>query len=193
MKKVAAVMGMALGLTAMGAQAGIFDLSLGNNSFRGAYSDSLASVLPGTISNSQFDVGVIAKPRSSDDFYQVHGGLLLTGNPGIKDVNLAVGLGGRLLYVYKDGDNGGALALGGQVEARVPNYDRFGITASSYYAPGFLSIGKLDRSWENSVALDYELIRGGAIYVGYRNLRQDIGGSNHSTDSGVNLGFRLKF
>lgn len=193
MKKVAAVMGIVLGLSAMGAQAGILDLSLGNNSFRGAYSDALTSVLPSTVSNSQFDVGVIAKPRSSDDFYQIHGGLLLTGNPGLKDVNVGIGLGGRLLYVFKDGDNGGALALGGQVEARFPNYDRFGITASSYFAPSILSIGKLDRSWENSVAVDYELIRGGAIYVGYRNLRQDIGGSNRSNDSGVNLGFRLKF
>ena len=193
MKKVAAVMGMVLGFVSIGAQAGILDFSLGNNSFRGAYSDALSSVLPGTISNSQFDVGVIAKPRSSDDFYQVHGGVLLTGNPGIKGVNLAAGLGGRLLYVYKDGDNGGALALGGQIEARFPNYDRFGITASSYYAPNILAIGKLDRSWENSVAVDYELVRGGAVYVGYRNLRQDIGGSNRSDDNGVNLGFRLKF
>lgn len=193
MKKVAAVMGVVLGLSAMGAQAGILDFGVGNNSFRGAYSDSLSSVLPGMISNSQFDVGVIAKPRSSDDFYQVHGGLLLTGDPGIKGVNLAAGLGGRLIYVYKDGDNGGALALGGQVEARVPNYDRFGMTVSSYYAPSVLSFGKLDRSWENSIALDYELIRGGAVYVGYRNLRQDIGGGNRTTDNGLNLGFRLKF
>lgn len=193
MKKVAAVMGAVLGLSAMGAQAGILDLGLGNNSFRGAYSDALNTVLPGTVGNGQFDVGVIAKPRSSDDFYQVHGGLVLTGDPGLKGVNVGVGLGGRLLYVYRDGANGGALALGGQIEARVPNYDRFGITASSYYAPSVLTVGSLDRSWENAIALDYELIHGGAVYVGYRNVRQDIGGSNRSSDSGVNLGFRLKF
>ncbi|MES2490248.1 MAG: YfaZ family outer membrane protein [Pseudomonadota bacterium] len=193
MKKVAAVMGALFGLSAMGAQAGILDLGLGHNSFRGAYSDALTSVLPSTISNSQFDVGLIAKPRSNDDFYQVHGGLVLTGDPGLKGVNVGVGLGGRVLYVYRDGENGGALALGGQIEARIPNYDRLGITASSYFAPSVLSIGRLDRSWENAIALDYELIHGGAVYVGYRNLRQDIGGSNRSSDSGVNLGLRLKF
>lgn len=192
MKNVAAVMGVVLGLAATGAQAGIVDLNLGNNSFRGAYSDSLSSVLPG-VANGQYDIGAIAKPRQGDDFYQVHAGVVLTGSLGIPGVNVGAGLGGRLLYVYSDGNNGGALALGGQIEARMPQYDRFGVTASSYFAPSILSIGRLDRSWENTIDVDYELIRGGAVYFGYRNLRQDIDGSNRSSDSGLHLGFRLKF
>lgn len=192
MKKVAAVMGAVLGLAASGAQAGILDLGLGHNSFRGTYSDALSSMLPG-VSNGEYDVGAIIKPRSSDDFYQVHAGALLSGSMGIPNVNLAAGLGGRLMYVRYNDTNNGALALGGQIEARMPNYDRFGLTASSYYAPNILTVGSLDRSWENSISLDYELIKGGAVYVGYRNVRQDYGSGNHSVDTGMNLGFRLKF
>lgn len=192
MKKVAAVMGAVLGLAAMSAQAGILDLGLGHNSFRGAYSDSLSSVFQG-VTNGEYEIGAIAKPRTSDDFYQVHAGALLTGSMGIPDVNLAAGLGGRLLYTRYNGTNNGALALGGQIEARMPNYDRFGLTASSYYAPNILTVGSLDRSWENAISLDYELIKGGAVYVGYRNVRQDYGAGNRSVDSGMNVGFRLKF
>ncbi|TXI05258.1 MAG: hypothetical protein E6Q76_11315 [Rhizobium sp.] len=192
MNKVAAVMGAVLAVASLGAQAGILDLNLGNDSFRGAYSDALSTVLPGT-SNGQYDVGLIAKPREHDKFYQAHAGLALTGSMGVPGVNLGAGLGGRLIYVHDHSHNGGALALGGQIEARMPNYDRFGLTASSYYAPNILTVGSLDRSWENTVDLDYELIKGGAVYVGYRNLRQDIGAGNHSVDTGMHLGFRLKF
>lgn len=192
MNKVAAVMGAVLGLASLGAQAGILDLNLGNDSFRGAYSDALSTVLPGT-SNGEYDVGLIAKPRENDKFYQAHAGLALTGSMGVPGVNLGAGLGGRLLYVHDHSRNGGALALGGQIEARMPNYDRFGLTASSYFAPNILTVGSLDRSWENTIDLDYELIKGGAVYVGYRNLRQDTGAGNHSVDTGMHLGFRLKF
>lgn len=192
MKTVAAVMGAVLGLAATAAQAGILDVNLGHDSFRGAYSDALSTVLPGT-SNGEYDFGLIAKPRENDKFYQAHAGLALTGSMGVPGVNLGAGLGGRLLYVHDHGHNGGALALGGQIEARMPNYDRFGLTASSYYAPNILTVGGLDRSWENTIDLDYELIKGGAVYVGYRNLRQDIGAGNRSVDTGMHLGFRLKF
>jgi len=192
MKKIATVVGVVLGFAAMSAQAGIADLNLGNNSFRGAYIDSLSNVLPGT-SKGEYDIGAIAKPRTDDDFYQVHAGLLLTGDVGAQGVNIAAGLGGRLLYVYKDHSNGGGLALGGKVEARLPQYNRFGLSASSYYAPSVITIGRLDRSWENTIDLDYELIRGGNVYVGYRNLRQDIGGHSGTTDNGAHIGFRLKF
>jgi hypothetical protein len=192
MKKAATVLAMALGLTALVAQAGIVDLNLGNNSFRGVYTDSLSNVLPGT-TNGQFDLGLLAKPRESDDFYQAHVGLLLTGDVGTKGVNLAAGLGGRLLFVHQYENNGGGLALGGMLEARLPQYNRFGLNVSSYFAPNPVTFGRLDRSWENTIDLDYELIRGGNVYVGYRNLRQDIAGVDQTTDSGFHVGFRLAF
>jgi hypothetical protein len=192
MKKVATLLGAMLGLIAFGAQAGIVDLNLGRNSFRAAFTDSLTSVLPG-VANGQYDLGIVAKPRKSDDYYQVHGGLLLTGDAGNKNISLAAGLGGRLLYVYRDSANGAGLALGGQIEARLPDYNRLGLTASSYYAPSIITFGRLDRSWENTLDLDYELIRGGNVYVGYRNIRQEIGGFDGSVDTGFHAGFRLKF
>ena len=115
MKKLAAVIGAVLGLSTMGAQAGILDLNLGNNSFRVGYGDALSNMLPGT-TNGQYDVGVIAKPRKSDDFYQVHAGVLVTGDVGVPGINLAAGLGGRLMYDYDHSYNSGALALGDLVQ-----------------------------------------------------------------------------
>jgi hypothetical protein len=192
MKKIAAVLGAVLALTVVSAQAGIVDVNLGRNSFRVGFADALSNLLPGT-ANGQYDFGVVAKPRKSDDYYQAHGGLLLTGDAGNKNIGLAAGLGGRLLYVYKDRASGGGLALGGQIEARLPEYNRVGLTASSYYAPSIITFGRLNRSWENTIDLDYELIRGGNVYVGYRNIRQEIGGVDGSVDTGLHAGFRLKF
>lgn len=192
MKKAFAVLGMVLGLTALPSQAEILDINIGNNSFRGAFAGPLSRLLPGT--TGQYDAGVVVRPRTSDDLLQVHGGLLLTGDAGAKDIDLAAGLGGRVLYIGRDHDKGGALALGGQLEGRLPSYNRFGLTASTYYAPGITTFGQLDRYWENTLALDYELIRGGNVYVGYRNIRAELGGAGESTiDNGFNLGFRLKF
>lgn len=190
-KMFAMLIGSTLGMMALTAQAGVVDLNLGNDSFRAGYTDALANILPGT--NGQYDAGVIARPRKSDDFYQAHVGLLLTGDVGSQQLNVTAGLGGRLLYVYKDSKNGGALAVGGQLAAKLPQYNRLGLSASSYYAPNILTVGRLDRSWENTVDLDYELIRNGNVYVGYRNLRQDVDGHRGTTDNGFHAGFRLKF
>ena len=191
MKKITLALGIMLGFLGLSAHAEVLDFNIGHNSFRADLSGALARLLPGTV--GEYDVGVVERPRSSEDLTQVHGGLLLTGDAGMRDLNLVAGLGARLVYVHRDGENGGAFALGGQINARLPEYNRLGLNASTYYAPGITSIGRLNRYWENAIDVQYELIRNGDIYIGYRNIRQDIGGFNGSVDSGFNLGFRLKF
>lgn len=191
MKKVSLVLAAAAAWFSMAAHAEVLDLNLGHNSFRGDFSGALSRFLPGTV--GQYDIGVVERPRSSEHLTQAHGGLLVTGDAGLRDINLTAGLGGRLLYVNREGDNGGALALGGQLNARLPQIDRVGLNFSSYYAPGVTSFGRLDRYWENAIDVEYELIRDGGVYAGYRNIRQDIGSFSGSVDNGFHLGFRLKF
>lgn len=191
--------GALLAAAALGANAEILDISVGDNSFRGAFAGPLARLISGT--NGQYDVGVTLRPRTDDDLLQLHAGVLLTGDAGAKSLDVAAGLGVRAIYTGRDNDSGGAIALGGQFETRVPSYNRFGFTGYGYYAPGVMSFGNVESYQEVGVALDYELIRGGTVYVGYRNIKQELpnlgpsatGSSKQITDNGAHIGFRLKF
>lgn len=192
MKKFAVTLAIALGVSAAAAQAGTVSLGIGSDTVRASYSDAFATSVAGA-SSAQYDIGLLAKPRKEDDYYLGHVGLMLKGDVGSQSLNVTAGIGGRLMYLYLDGNNGGGLALGGEIGARMPQYERFGITASSYYAPNILTVGELNRSWDNTVALDYELIRGGTLFVGYRHLHQSIGPFSGTVDKGLFAGFRLKF
>lgn len=177
------------------AQAEILDLNVGDNSFRAAIAGPLSRFLSGT--NGQYDFGMLIKPKTSEDLLQLHTGVLLTGDAGARNVDVAAGLGIRAIYTGIDSDSGGALALGGQAEGRIPSFNRFGLTGYAYYAPSVLSLGNVDGYMEYGVALDYELIRGGSVYVGYRNIEEDfIVNDTEFTlevDEGAHIGFRLKF
>lgn len=193
MKRLFAVLGFVLGTATIPAQAEILDLNVGNNSFRGAFAGPLSRFLSGT--NGQYDIGLLVRPRTSDDLLQVHTGVLVTGDVGAKDVDLAAGLGARLIYTGRDHDSGGALALGGQLEGRLPSANRFGLTGYGYYGPKVTSYGEVNGYQEYGIDLDYALIRGGSVYVGYRNIKEDVASASGkiNVDQGGHIGFRLKF
>jgi hypothetical protein len=178
------------------AQAEIFDLSIGDNAFRATVAGPLARLFDNA--NGQYDVGLLLKPETDEDLLQIHTGVLLTGDAGARDVDVAAGLGIRAVYTGIDSNSGGALALGGQLEGRLPSYNRIGLTGYAYYAPEVLTVGDVANYIEYGVALDYEVIRGGAIYVGYRNIEQDFDlregfQAEIDVDSSAHVGFRLKF
>lgn len=191
MKRVIAALLLATAVPAV--QAEILDLNIGSNSFRGAFAGPLARFFSGT--NGQYDIGLLVKPKTTDDLLQVHTGVLLTGDAGAKDVDVAAGLGIRAVYTGRDHDSGGAVALGGQVETRVPSFNRFGLTGYAYYGPKVLSFGEVESYQEFGAALDYELIRGGSVYVGYRNIKESLSTTSGKidVDHGAHIGFRLKF
>jgi hypothetical protein len=178
------------------AQAEIFDLSIGDNALRATVAGPLARLFDNA--NGQYDVGLLLKPETDEDLLQIHTGVLLTGDAGARDVDVAAGLGIRAVYTGIDSNSGGALALGGQLEGRLPSYNRIGLTGYAYYAPEVLTVGDVANYIEYGVALDYEVIRGGAIYVGYRNIEQDFDlregfQAEIDVDSSAHVGFRLKF
>jgi len=178
------------------AQAEIFDLSIGDNAFRGTIAGPLARLFDDA--NGQYDLGVLIKPKTEDDLLQIHTGVLLTGDAGAKDVDVAAGLGIRAVYTGIDHDSGGAVALGGQLEGRMPSMNRLGLTGYAYYAPEVLSFGDVNDYREYGVAIDYEVIRGGSIYVGYRSITQSFDKIEGVTEDievedSAHIGFRLKF
>ena len=192
MKRILSLLVLAIALPA---QAEILDLSVGENNFRGSFAGPLSRFISDT--NGQYDIGALIKPRTTEDLLELHTGVLLTGDAGAQDVDLAAGLGARLVYIGREDDSGGVLAFGGQVEGRIPSFNRFGLTGYAYYGPEVVSFGNLEDYTEFGVALDYELIRGGSVYLGYRKIDTTIGDTGQKedleVDSSAHIGFRLKF
>lgn len=192
MKMVQGVVGIVAMLVAGSAQAEIVDLSLGDNSVRAALYGPLSRMVDDT--KGQYDVGVIVRPKREDDLFVAHVGALVTGDAGAQQFELAAGLGVRGVYIGRDHDSGGAVALGGQAEARYPGYERFGLSVYGYYAPEILSFGEFDQYYEIGTALDYQVIKNASIYVGYRNVNLELeNGGEITADNGLHGGFRLSF
>ncbi len=196
MKKAIKRLGSALGLMLMAsagtAQAEIVDFSVGDNSFRLAVYGPLSRVIDDT--KGQYDVGVVLRPETSDDLLVVHTGVLLTGDAGIRDLDVAAGLGLRAVYIGRDDDSGGAVALGGQVETRFPGYERLGFSVYGYFAPEVTSFGQVEKYHELGVGLDYQVLKDASLYLGYREIKTDIAEfSGIRADDSVHIGVRLSF
>lgn len=174
------------------ARAEILDLSLGENSVRAALSGALANVIPNI--KGQYDTGVLVKPKTDEDYLQVHAGALITGDAGARYLDVAAGLGARLLYIGADDDSGGGLALGGQVEGRLPEFNRLGFTGHAWYAPSASTFGEMDEYLELAAAVDYQVVREASVYLGYRNINIDTRERTDITvESGLRIGLRMNF
>ena len=192
MKKLQAVLGVVLCASAGVAQAEIIDFSVGDNSFRAALYGPLGEIVDG--SKSQYDVGVVMRPKRTDDLLVAHVGGLVTCDAGMKEVNLAAGLGLRGVYVGRDHDSGGAVAMGGQAEARFPGYERIGFSVYGYFAPEQTSLGDVEEYYEVGVGVDYQLVKNASAYVGYREVKMDIANlTNVTADDSFHVGLRLGF
>ena len=192
MKRAFAVLGVVLAAAALPAQAEIVDFNIGKNSFRLGLAGPLSRLFNGV--SGQYDVGVLLKPRTEDNLIQAHTGVLLTGDAGVKGIDLAAGLGARIIYTGRDHDSGGAFAPGVQLEARLPEFNRFGTTFYGYYAPSATSFGEVRKYQEYGLDLDYAVIKGGSVYVGWRSIKENLASSsNFTVDRGIHGGFRLKF
>ena len=193
MKRVFAVLGIVLAGAALPAQAEIVDFNIGQHSaIRVGLAGPLSRMISGV--SGQYDVGVLLKPRTEDNLIQGHVGILVTGDAGAKGIDLAAGLGARIIYTGRDHDSGGAFAPGVQLEARLPEFNRFGTTFYGYYAPSATSFGEVRKYQEYGLDLDYAVIKGGSVYVGWRSIKEGLASGNDlDVDQGAHIGFRLKF
>jgi hypothetical protein len=192
MKKLAAWVGLCAAALAGPASAEIVDFSVGDNSFRLAMVGPLTRLINDV--KGQYDVGALIRPKKTDDLLVVHAGAMITGDAGFKAANVAAGVGLRALYAGRDNEPGGALAAGGQIEARYPGFDRIGLSVYGYGAPDATSFGHLNKYWELGVGLDYALLKDASVYVGWRDVKlglEDAG--DVSADHSVHVGVRLHF
>lgn len=181
---------LCLAAAAGGAQAEDLDINLSNEVLRATFDAPLPSQRLGGV----YELGGLFGERGGVDINQAHVGLLVTGDAGAREATVKAGLGGRLFLFESDGPDGGGLALGGMVDARVPSFNRIGVVAYAYGAPSASTFGDLEAWYEYAVNLDYQVLRGASIYVGWRQIKVDIEDFGNATvDTGFHGGLRLSF
>jgi hypothetical protein len=118
---------------------------------------------------------------------------LATGGPQ----PVTAGVGGRLLFVDSDvgnRDDGFMLPIGGWVRYTVPDYDRFIVGGSLYYAPDILSFGDGTGFTEYNIWGAYTITRQAEAYLGLRGIHANFeGASSVRLDRGLHFGLRLAF
>jgi hypothetical protein len=181
---------LCLAAAATGARAERLDINLSNEVLRATFD----APLPSQGLAGLYEFGALLGERSGVNFQQVHAGLLVTGDAGARDANVTAGLGGRLFLLGGDGADGGGLALGGMVDARLPAFNRIGVIAYAYGAPKASTFGDLEGWTEYAVSLDYQVLKGASIYAGWRQLKVDVeSAGNYTVDTGFHAGLRLSF
>ena len=197
MKKLIAM--AALAAFAHGAAAEEFDINLGEDSFRVALAGPLSRLLSGV--TGQYDLGLIYKEGEDNNadpkkrpLTLGHFGALATGDMGAKGTDAAAGLGARLVFADRDGSTGGAVALGGQFDVRLPGFERVGLSGYGYIAPEIVSFGDIKSYSEFALDVEFEVVRAAALYAGYRrvNVKPEPDGPSNA-DSGPHIGLRLSF
>ena len=169
------------------------DLNLSSDAIRGEFAFDI-----GALPNNNAKVaigGLFSEDLDPEELTAIHAGLLVTGDTGAREALVEAGLGVRLVALdVADSLNGAAIALGGEVDARLPAYNRIGVSGSVYFAPDVSSFSDINQYIEYAFDANYEIIRNAFVYLGYRQVRLDIDPvGDFTADTGAHVGFRLKF
>lgn len=189
-------LGLVCVLVAAPARAEVFDASIGEDSLRLGVNGPLSRLF--AVDKGEYDIGGVygdIEDFDSEDFLSLHAGATLTGDAGATDgAKFTGGLGARLQYINADHENGGALALGGNLRLKLLNADRLRFNANLWYGPDPASFGDIDEFMEYGVSIGYELLRDAEIYIGYRKIEVGIdGGPDVDLEDGAHIGVRLEF
>ncbi len=169
------------------------DLNVGDKSFSGQFTGTAPNLRD---AGAQYQFGFLTRPDDNDrpTLRQYHAQFLVTGDAGASEFDLTAGLGARLLYLDIGPFDGFTVAFGGEARAKIPTADRFSIGAYGYIAPSVTSFSDVEGYTQIGADAAYEIIRGGAIYVGARHVRYKFDDAGRFTvDNGAHVGLRLTF
>lgn len=171
--------------------ASVVDASVGGSSFAAQFTGVAPQIRQ---SGAEYQLGFVLRPDDNPEFRQYHAQFLVTGDAGAEGFDLRAGLGGRLVYLDLGPADGLVLAFGGEARAKLPGADRFSLGVQGYIAPSVTAFSDLDGYRQVSADVAYEIIRGGAIYLGARHIRYSFDNARSNTvDGGAHVGLRLTF
>lgn len=167
-----------------GAQAAKLDFNLSDEAFLVRYTQPAASGL-------EADFGLL---HQEDDVYLASLGLHLVDNAATDAAPFQVGLGGRVQLLDTDGPSGGAISLGAWGRYNFPGANRFALAGNIYFAPDVTSFGDMENFLEYGIRGEYEVLRNGSLYLGYRKIEADFDVVNNADiDKGLHFGMHFTF
>ncbi|TAM11347.1 MAG: hypothetical protein EPN72_04610 [Nevskiaceae bacterium] len=162
------------------------------------YSVNLFGSMPVSQSPStQAGAGFIYDGQNAHDHLRfLYANLLATGDLGVPGATAGVGVRG--FFADRTHFDGGGVALGGQVNYYLPRFNRVGVSAEIWYAPGVLAPGDYQRYLQYGADLNYRVLRQATIYAGYRRIQLPVEGARynlvaHAPDQGWHIGLRVDF
>ncbi|MDP3535853.1 YfaZ family outer membrane protein [Halomonas sp. M1] len=165
------------------AQAGSFDLNLGNN----AIELNLAAPVANGIA---IGAGVLHS-EYREDATMLHGQIM-----GVeRNRRMDIGVGARWTQFNTDYGNGGGLGLGGYGYVYLPNAPAVSVGGYGFFTPSVATSGKLDDSFLAGARMRYDFTPTVDGYVGYRRMTADFDDqrSSRTLDNSVHVGVNLRF
>lgn len=132
---------------------------------------------------------------NESEFKVGHAGIHIVDSTGSKSIGLDVALGGRIYGVVRDTFDTLAIGLGGAfIYAPTQLFGRLRFVLGGHYAPKVVTYADAIGLWEYSFDIEYQLLRQGFIYGGYRNLEVDLESEIvREIDEGGHFGIRIQF
>ncbi len=129
----------------------------------------------------------------------VEGEVLVLGLTSIPGFSVGMGIKGCATRINKEdapyGEDKNAAALGIKVKAlyTLPVMVKSYITASYVYAPDSLTFSDIENYYESRAELDVEIIDGGMVYLGVRDIELDFINEQKSYTFNDAMYFGIKF
>jgi len=183
MKKLALTLASLLTVTTLNSYANDLAIDIGDDTFSIEFSSKSFS------KDSEFSIATL----HADDLhlYSVKG--LVTGNLE-QNRNFEAALGGKVYALSFQDDNIQGLALGGELNYKLPMNEKVEFNGSIYYAPSPTLSDDLDYLADLTLTASYKLLNNGAIYINYRKLQASDEFSNDlKMNSGFNIGLNFSF
>ena len=147
-----------------------------------------------TNDKTMFGLGYFYKDSSSS-INILNTDLHARGQTAIGNLPMTIGIGFQG-NIFKDDDfKGSALGLGGSVRINIPEAIGLSVETALHYAPEVLSFGEADEFRRFRVQANYHIIQNADISAGYHylNVGNEDTHSNHTLESGLFIGMKLKF
>ncbi|PCI54771.1 MAG: hypothetical protein COB45_07765 [Gammaproteobacteria bacterium] len=183
MKKIALSIASLLTIITLNSHAANLAIDIGNDVF---------SVEVGSKNFSQSNEFSVAMLHADDlHLYSFKG--LVTGVLD-QNGNLEAALGGKAYFINFFDENIQGLALGGELNYKIPMNEKFELHGSIYYAPSPMLTDDLDYLRDLTITASYQLLNNGIIYMNYRNIQaNDESGGDLKMDNGFNFGIEFLF
>ncbi|MDX2366875.1 MAG: YfaZ family outer membrane protein, partial [Colwellia sp.] len=181
MKKIALSIASLLTITTLNTHATNLAIDIGNDVFSVEVNSKNVS------QGNEFSAAML----HADDLhlYSLKG--LVTGALE-QNKNLEAALGGKAYLISFFDENIQGLALGGELNYKIPMNEKFELHGSFYYAPSPTLTDDLDYLTDLTITASYKLLHNGAIYINYRNIQANHeSGADLKMDNGFNIGLEF--